>query len=63
VQESGEWTLRNCIFSELSASHRELVCGMNEAFVAGLLSGSHVQSLHVERRLALPACCVRLTAS
>jgi predicted ArsR family transcriptional regulator len=63
VQESGEWTLRNCIFSKLSASHRELVCGMNEAFVAGLLRGSHVRSLHVERRTALPACCVRLTAS
>ena len=63
VQESGEWTLRNCIFSELSASHRELVCGMNEAFVAGLIRGSHVRSLHVERRMARPACCVRLTAS
>ena len=63
VQDSGEWTLRNCIFAQLSASHRELVCGMNEAFVAGLLRGSHVQSLHVERRMALPACCVRLTAS
>jgi predicted ArsR family transcriptional regulator len=63
VQESGEWTLRNCIFSALSASHRELVCGMNEAFVTGLLSGSHVQWLRVERRLALPVCCVRLTAS
>jgi predicted ArsR family transcriptional regulator len=63
VQESGEWTLRNCIFAELSASHRELVCGMNEAFVTGLLAGSRVTSLTVERRLALPACCVRLTVS
>jgi predicted ArsR family transcriptional regulator len=64
VQESGEWTLRNCIFSELSASHRELVCGMNEAFVTGLLSGSHVRSLHVERRMAVPTtCCIRLTVS
>ncbi len=59
----GEWTLRNCIFSELSASHRELVCGMNEAFVAGLLRGSHVRSLQAERRSALPACCVKITAS
>lgn len=61
VQESGEWTLRNCIFSELSASHRELVCGMNAAFVTGLLGGARVGSLHVERRMARPACCVRLT--
>jgi predicted ArsR family transcriptional regulator len=62
VQESGEWTLRNCIFSELSASHRELVCGMNAAFVAGLVSASRLRSLRVERRVALPACCVRLTS-
>jgi predicted ArsR family transcriptional regulator len=61
VQESGEWTLRNCIFSELSRSHRELVCPMNAAFVAGLLGGARLRSLHVERRMAEPACCVRLT--
>jgi hypothetical protein len=30
--------------------------------VAGLLGGSHVRSLHVERRMAPPACCVRITA-
>jgi predicted ArsR family transcriptional regulator len=62
VQESGEWTLRNCIFSELSMSHPELVCGMNAAFVAGLLGGARLLSLHVERRTAWPACCVRLTS-
>src|SRR5262245_46296409 len=61
VQESGEWTLRNCIFAELSMSHRELVCGMNVAFVAGLLGGARLLSLHVEKRMAWPACCVRLT--
>jgi predicted ArsR family transcriptional regulator len=62
VQESGEWTLRNCIFSELSMSHRELACGMNAAFLAGLVSGARLLSLHVERRWAWPACCVRLTS-
>jgi len=61
VQESGEWTMRNCIFSELSMSHRELVCPMNAAFVTGLLDGAHVRSLHVEKRKAPPGCCVRLT--
>jgi predicted ArsR family transcriptional regulator len=60
VLESGEWRLRNCIFSELSASHRELVCGMNAAFVTGMLGGARLGSLHVERRMARPACCVRL---
>ena len=61
VQESGEWTMRNCIFSELSMSHRELVCPMNAAFVTGLVDGAHARSLHVERRKAPPGCCVRLT--
>jgi predicted ArsR family transcriptional regulator len=62
VQESGEWTMRNCIFAELSASHRELVCPMNAAFVTGLVDGAHVKSLRVERRTAPPGCCVRLTS-
>jgi predicted ArsR family transcriptional regulator len=62
VQDSGEWTMRNCIFSELSMSHRELVCGMNAAFVSGLLSGARLASLRVERRMAWPTCCVRLTS-
>jgi len=62
VQESGEWTLRNCIFSDLSVSHRELVCGMNAALVGGLLSGARLASLRVERRMAWPLCCVRLTS-
>jgi predicted ArsR family transcriptional regulator len=62
VQDSGEWTMRNCIFSELSMSHRELVCPMNAAFVTGLLDGANVRSLHVERRTAPPGCCVRLTS-
>jgi predicted ArsR family transcriptional regulator len=62
VEKSGEWTLRNCIFSELSTSHRELVCGMNAAFVAGIVGGARLPSLQVERRRAAwPACCIRLT--
>ena len=60
VDESGEWTMRNCIFAELSASHRELVCSMNAAFVTGLLDGARLKSLRVERRLVRPGCCVRL---
>ena len=62
VHESGEWTMRNCIFAELSTSHGELVCGMNAAFVTGLLGGARLKSLHVESRLARPGCCVRLTS-
>ena len=62
AEKSGEWTLRNCIFAQLSTSHRELVCGMNTAFVAGIVGGAHLQSLQVDRRReAWPACCVQLT--
>src|SRR5215469_10673291 len=62
VQESGEWTMRNCIFAELSSSHRELVCPMNAAFVTGLVDGARLKSLRVERRTAPPGCCVRLAS-
>jgi len=62
VQESGEWTLRNCIFAELSASHRDVVCPMNAAFLAGLLAGARLLSLRVEKRVAGPGCCVQLTS-
>jgi predicted ArsR family transcriptional regulator len=60
VQESDGLTLRNCIFSDLSASHRELVCPMNAAFVAGLLGGARLRSLRVERRPPTETCCVRI---
>jgi predicted ArsR family transcriptional regulator len=61
VQASGGWTMRNCIFSELSQSHRELVCPMNAAFVTGMLDGAQL-ALRVERHTARPGCCVRLTS-
>ena len=63
VQESGDLTMRNCIFSELSTSHRELVCGMNHAFVTGLLDGAHARGLRVERQPPEPACCIRITSN
>ena len=62
VQESGEWTMRNCIFSELSDSHRELVCPMNAALVTGMLNGAHLSSLHVESGKTRPGCCVRVSS-
>jgi len=62
LQRSGVLNLRNCIFSELSASHRDLVCGMNAAFVRGLLQGAGLRSAQVDGRPAeLPSCCVRIT--
>jgi predicted ArsR family transcriptional regulator len=64
VHESGDWTIRNCIFSELSASHRDLVCPMNAAFVGGLLGGAHVRSLRVETQAERQGgCCIRLAGT
>ena len=62
---SGDLVLRNCIFRELSESHRDLVCGMNAALVRGLLSGADLRSMRVEgrpteERVAESSCCVRI---
>jgi predicted ArsR family transcriptional regulator len=62
---SGDLVLRNCIFRELSESHRELVCGMNAALVRGLLDGADLPSMRVEgrpaeERIAEASCCVRI---
>jgi predicted ArsR family transcriptional regulator len=37
--ENGDIRLRNCPFHRLAGEHRDLVCGMNEAFLEGLLEG------------------------
>jgi predicted ArsR family transcriptional regulator len=59
-QDSGELLLRNCVFRELSDSHRELVCGMNAALVDGMLAGAELRSLRVEGGPPEPTCCVRI---
>lgn len=59
-EESGDLSLRNCIFSELSMSNRELVCGMNAAFIRGLLTGARLRSHDVERQPIECSCCVRI---
>jgi predicted ArsR family transcriptional regulator len=38
-EEGGVLRPRNCPFHRLAAEHRDLVCGMNVAYVAGLLEG------------------------
>lgn len=63
VEESGEWTMRNCIFAELSTSHREVVCPMNAAFIKGLLAGAQITSLQVKTRAeGEPGCCVQVVS-
>jgi predicted ArsR family transcriptional regulator len=55
--------LRNCPFDELADSHRELVCQMNRALLAGLLpavGAEGVSAEPVQRRPGV-SCCVRMT--
>jgi len=62
LPRSGVLNLRNCIFSQLSSSHRELVCGMNAAFVRGLLQGAGLRSSRVDgQTVEPPSCCVRIS--
>jgi predicted ArsR family transcriptional regulator len=53
--------LRNCPFHPLAAAAPELVCGLNQAFVGGLLEGLHADTA-VDAVLAPRpgACCVEL---
>jgi predicted ArsR family transcriptional regulator len=57
--------LRNCPFDELAHSHRELICQMNRALLAGLLpalGADGVAAEPVQRRPGV-SCCVRMTPS
>ncbi|MEU5724205.1 helix-turn-helix domain-containing protein [Micromonospora sp. NPDC047738] len=52
--------LRNCPFHALAARQTELVCGLNEAFIAGLLSGLGRADLRARLAPAPDACCVQV---
>ncbi|WP_418063374.1 helix-turn-helix transcriptional regulator [Pimelobacter simplex] len=53
-------TLGNCPFDRLAAEHRDLVCGVNRAFVAGL-AGRLDHDVHAAVPVPPgPGCCVRL---
>jgi len=59
----GEIALVNCPFHRLAEQHRNLVCGMNLDFLAGLLEGMGPAG-DLDARLAPEPgyCCVRITA-
>ena len=53
-------TLRNCPFHALVDDETELVCGMNRAFIAGLVGGLQVHTLDAELDPGPGRCCVRV---
>ena len=60
--ETGAVRMRNCPFHDLSRRSPELVCGLNQAFVDGLLRGLGNESVVTELDRRPGECCVRLSA-
>lgn len=54
--------LRNCPYQPLATQATELVCGMNQQFVTGLLRGLQAKSLRAVLAPGPDACCVELRA-
>ena len=62
--EAGEPTvLRNCPFHALAARHTDLVCGLNHAFVSGLVDGLDAEGVSARLAPRPGACCVELATS
>jgi predicted ArsR family transcriptional regulator len=58
----GGVALRNCPFHVLAERQTALVCGLNQAFVAGLLEGLEVGGVRAELAPRPGYCCVALSA-
>jgi predicted ArsR family transcriptional regulator len=58
--EDGVIRLRNCPFHRLAAEHRDLVCGMNHAFLGGLLEGLERDDLQGRLEPQPGRCCVAI---
>lgn len=56
-------TLRNCPFHPLAAAEPELVCGLNHAFLAGVVEGLGAQSVSAELAPHQGQCCVTIRPS
>lgn len=54
----GTVRLRSCPFHQLALAHREVVCGMNLALIAGLADGLGAEWLHPRLDPAPGRCCV-----
>ncbi|MGY4099928.1 helix-turn-helix transcriptional regulator [Nocardia sp. R16R-3T] len=52
--------LRNCPFHPLAARAPELVCGLNHAYLAGLLTGLRADTVAAELAPKAGECCVQL---
>lgn len=60
---TGRVLLHNCPFHALAASHTALVCGLNHAFLTGLLDGLNADDHQAVLAPHPGRCCVELIAS
>ena len=58
--EAGAVALHNCPFHALAARHTALVCGLNHAFVSGLVDGLGVAGVDTLLAPRAGHCCVEL---
>jgi predicted ArsR family transcriptional regulator len=64
LERRKEIALANCPFHRLAEQHRDLVCGMNLDFLAGLLDGMGDADRLTARLEPTPGyCCVRIAAA
>lgn len=62
LDEQGGLRLKNCPFHSLAQQSVEVVCGLNQAFIAGLLSGLGAEELSAALDPQPGECCVRVAA-
>jgi len=60
---TGELSLGNCPFHGLAVRHPELVCGLNEALISGVLDGLGADGLCARLQPDPGSCCVRVSAT
>jgi predicted ArsR family transcriptional regulator len=60
--EDGHLALRNCPFHALAQISPQLVCGLNQAFIDGLLRGLGNETVEAALEPQPGRCCVRLKA-
>ena len=63
LSPDGSVRLRNCPFDALARGHRQLVCGMNLAFMEGILAGLEASGLAARSDPQPGLCCVALAAA
>jgi predicted ArsR family transcriptional regulator len=60
--EAGVIRLRNCPFHRLAEQHRDVVCGMNQAYLDGLLEGLGRTDVRASLEPEPGRCCVAIRA-